>query len=173
MNAVKKINLPSELFDDEEPSEAMKILLAEQEAKEVRKSKRKNQRKTVSSSSFERTKEEFERMLEDDDWDRCEARHLIAFFEQAHTICYGVEDASLDAQTRYKAVRTADAFVKREFSGNFVKTVAYFRWLWLRESGREKWRRENSVQGGHVTWYTAFSGKTLTEYRLFLARKRK
>lgn len=173
-SAIKKIDVPENFFDEEEvPSKEMQALMQDQNAKAERRQKRKSRKPSMSTSSFERTKQEAKQMLEDDEWDKCEARHMIALYEEVHLLCYSVADASLDSQSRYKAVRTADCFVKREFSGNFAKAMAYFRWLWQRESGREKWRRENSREGGHLSWYAVFSGKLLTEYRLYLARKRK
>lgn len=174
--AVKKINLPDDLFEEdtfhEEPmSKEMKALVEEQERKSKNRQKR-NKRKTISATSFNRSRQEVDRMWKKDEWDNCEARHLIALYEKLHLLCYDVDDASLTPESRYKATMMALNFVKREFSGNFEKAIAYFRWAWGKERATEKWRRENNVDGKHLTWYSLFSGWMLTKYRLHLARKR-
>lgn len=184
MSAVKKINLPEDLFADQEPdTEVMSAPpemdnappSAEMQALVGKISKRQERRKkskTIAASTFDKTREEVVAMVKSGEWDECGARHLVALYDIMHLKVYKVEDAALDSKTRYNAVMMAANFVKREFADDYVEAVEYMRWVWSEEMRQEKWRIENNRQNNNpITYYMMFSGRLLTKYRIFLARR--
>jgi len=110
-------------------------------------------------------------MFDTNDWSECKARHLVAIYDLMHTKVYGVDAADLNSTARYSYTMMANAFVKREFNGDYIRAVKFLRWAWNREGRWEKWRRENKTGGRRLTIYNLFSGRVLTEYRTDLARR--
>lgn len=182
-SAVKKgMDLPATLFDGDHAllhvvdegsshdlSSEMYDLCREQEAKQMRR--KKNKSKTIGASVFNRATLETEEMIRSGEWDDATPRHMVALYALMHEKVYGIEAVDLDSQARYKMTMMANTFIKREFSDNVVDAVEFFRWMWGREMGHEKYRRENATDGRRLTAYLMFSNKLLPDFRLHLVRK--
>lgn len=155
-------------FEKEAPSAAMQQLLAESEKKNER---RKARPKTIAASQFGRARVEVEAMIDTDNWDGVTSRHLVALYDVMHTEVYGVEPGELGPAERHNAAMMAANLTKREFGGDFKKTVEFMRWAWGREAESEKWRRENNrINARRIGARLMFSGSLVTDYRVFLAR---
>jgi len=152
---------------DPEMSPAMRELYAEQEAKLARKKARS---KTISASVFNRARVEAEEMMRSRDWKNATARHLVALYDLMHEKVYGVEAIELGPSERHKAALMAGNAIKRFFNGDVEACVEFLRWVWTREMGREKWRRENGQSGQRIGIRLMFSGSLVTDYRVDLAR---
>jgi hypothetical protein len=133
--------------------------------------KEKRTRTTVAASAFNRTRAETQGMMDSGDWSACTARHFLALYDLMHEKIYGIE-SGMTASERHTAVLRTGSFVKREFSGDYDKALDYFRWLWTREQGREKWRRENGRDTTRLILAFCYSSSMLTDYRLMLTRRR-
>jgi hypothetical protein len=165
-------DLPECLFSIEEGEDPPKVARLSDWAKRTRSGKPKTAKpKTIAAAVFNRARAETSAMMETGDWSSCTARHLVALYDLMHVKCYGVE-ASMSSSERHTLVLRAGGFVKREFSGDYDRAIDYFRWLWTREMGREKWRRENHREGMRVTLGMCLSGMVITDYRLHLTRTR-
>lgn len=129
-------------------------------------------RRSVSASVFGRTLIETQAMIDERDWARCETRHLVALHELMHLKTYGVS-AEMSASERHTAGFRMSAFVKRAFDGANIEAVAYFRWMWTQEIGKEKWCRENNIaRHRSIGLGLAISGEMLREYRIAGRRAR-
>ena len=111
-------------------------------------------------------------MMDARDWTGCTARHLVALYDLMHEKTYGIT-VTMSGTERYRYTLIAGAFVKRSFDGDFIKAIEFFRWVWTREIEREKWRRENDRDGGHIGLGFMFSNRLLDQWRLHLARARR
>lgn len=132
---------------------------------------RKKKTRAVAASAHGRTIAEASTMMRTRKWDGCAARHLVALYDLMHERTYGVA-SEMSPTERYRSTMLMGAFVKRSFAGDFVEAVAYFRWVWTREIGREKWRRENNVTDGRrIGFALMMSGSMVTDYRLALHRQ--
>lgn len=127
--------------------------------------------RTIPASRFDKSMRETEGMVASGEWDDCGARHLVALYAILHRKIYGIE-SEMTSTDRYQATMLAGNFAKRHFGGEHVEVAEYMRWIWNREAGREKWRRENSREGGHLGVRLVFSAGCVTEYRLAMARKK-
>lgn len=148
-------------------SPEMQRLVAEGEAKAARKRARS---KTISASVFNRARLEAEEMVRTREWSGATARHLVALYDLMHEKVYGVEALELGPSERHKAALIAGNMIKRYFNGDVEACVEFLRWVWTREMGREKWRRENQQSGQRIGIRLMFSGSLVTDYRVDLAR---
>lgn len=129
--------------------------------------------KTIAASVFDRTIAETRERMKSGEWEGATARHLVALYAVLHAKVYGIEAAELGPQERYTATLRAGHVLKHDFSEDIDEAVSFFRWVWQREAGREKWRRENKRSGQRIGIRLMFSGQFLTDYRLDKARKRR
>lgn len=155
------------------PPDATPEFQAMIEKDNARAAKRRS-RTTIGASVFNRALQEVDEMVKSGEWDNCTARHLVALYDMMHTKCYGIEPAELGPKERYRAVFMVSGLIKREFGDDILKMVAYMRWVWTREIGREKWRRENNSDSNfRIGFRMMFSPSSLlTDYRLAQQRKR-
>lgn len=177
----RRFDLNEKMFDDvdgdesppkfgkkEAPSAEMRALLDEAEKKNER---RRARPKTIAASQFGRARVEVETMIDTDNWDGVTSRHLVALYDVMHTEVYGVEPGELGPAERYNASMMAANLTKREFGGDFKKTIEFMRWAWAREAEAERWRRQNNrTNGRRIGARLMFSGSLVTDYRVFLAR---
>lgn len=89
------------------------------------------------------------------DWSNAEGKHFVALYEWMHQEVYGI-DSCTTPMDRLGAVSAANAMLRNKFDGKPSDMAAYMRWLWARERGREKWRREEKRDGGRLTWRALF-----------------
>lgn len=129
-------------------------------------------RKTIPPAAMARATAEMEEMKRTGDWSTALPRHFVAAFEAQHVLVYGVADAEMNGATRMMAAGAAHRMLQHEFGGDQDAMALYMRWAWIREEGREKWRRENGRDGGRVGWRLMFGGALLTDYRLDQQRRR-
>ncbi len=170
------IDLPEDLFPNDATSKQPTGLLKwagatidSQTGRATAKEKPKR-RATMAASVFNRAVAETEAMMAEGDWSQCTARHIVALYDLMHMKVYGIE-SSMSSGDRHIAALRAGSFAKRELGGDFEKVVDYFRWVWTREMGREKWRRENGREGARLTIGWCFGGALFTDYRLALTRR--
>ena len=114
-------------------------------------------------------------MNESGDWDAATGMHLVALYEFCHREVYGVEPLELgaDAKAWYSASSAAERLVKNFFEGDYGRCVSFVHWIWRREEGREKWRREQNRDGGRIGWRLQFSASAVSDYRVHGARNGK
>lgn len=117
--------------------------------------------------------EEAERMRQDADWSQAENGHLVALYIACHEHCYGVRPTELDSGKEFAQARFAvDRLAKKEFRGSRQELVAFMRWAWAREEGREKWRRREGREGGRLGWRIQFSSSLISDFLLDRERRR-
>lgn len=162
------------LFSPEPPSEKQVAAAAALDAlvapKVARLRARSGKAPRTSRGSIERAREEAVAMAADADWSSARGTHLVALYEKLHEAVYGVLPAELDGKNWALASAAAGRLVEKDFGGDPSKAVAFMRWAWRREQGRERWRRENGRDGSRIGWRLQFGGSMLTEYRISVAR---
>lgn len=132
--------------------------------------KRKVKPKTMAAAVFNRARAEVDKMLRSGDWDGAGARHLVALYDRMHERCYGFEPAELGPTERFNAGMLAGSMLKARFDGDIELMVNFVLWVWDREIGREKWRREEKKSGGRIGVRLMFSGSLYSDWRADLAR---
>lgn len=164
--------VPESLFDVD-PPEGKDRELADKMVRTFLGSKMepKKTAKTISDSVWNKLLREVDVWMRTGDWRNAGPRHLVALYEMLHTRIYEVKPVELGPTTRLHATGAAARLLDREFDGNISEMVDFMRWTWMREEDREKWRRANNRDGGHIGWKYQFCGTILTEYRLANVRK--
>lgn len=165
----RRVNVPEELFDDE-PS-PLESFLGRTRGADGKLVPRKAKKKTFAAAVFGKAIEETKVMIANGDFEGCGARHLVALYSLMHDKVYGVEPV-MSSSERHTAVLRMGGFVKHHFGGDFQQAVAFYRWVWTREIGREKWRRENKREGSRLSIGLLMSGSIITDYRVALSRNR-
>jgi hypothetical protein len=116
--------------------------------------------------------EEARGCIADKQWGGARAGTLVALYGLFHERVYGAWPTELDApKTWGLATIMAGRWVRDEFSGDIQRAVECMLWCWMREEGRERWRRENNRDGQRVGWRLQFSGVIASDYRVSLARR--
>lgn len=134
------------------------------------RSKPKPRSKTLSPAAFAKAVAETQRMMESCDWALCGARHIVALYEIMHERVYKVPvEASSAERRRFQLL--VGAFVKRVFDGDYAAMVDYFRWVWSREIGQERWRREHGKEGRVLGLPLLLTGGFVTQYRVNRVRR--
>lgn len=159
--------------------------------------------KTIAAGVFNRARSETQAMIDSGEWSECTPRHLVALYDLMHMQIYGVEALMSSTERHEAVLRMGsfvrrafgtaiDCCDRRQTSHEAPKTLTcktcgadvptrantdpaidYFRWLWTREMGREKWRRENDRDGERLTIHACISSMRLTDYKLHLTRRRR
>jgi hypothetical protein len=114
-------------------------------------------------------------MLKSGDWPSATPAHLVELYDWCHEKVYGVASPELNMpDERLGACSAARSLLTKEFGGDSTAAVAFLRWAWAREEGREKWARQNQKERGRLAWRTLFSGRgVLGDYRVAAARAAK
>ena len=128
-----------------------------------------------SKRSRDNAKVEASEMRKGNDWSDAKPRHLVALYCWCHREVYGVEPAELEnARAWLSACSAAKRLAVDQFKGNLEGVIGLLRWVWWRERTREKWRRDKLEGAGkRIGWRLQFSRSMLTDYRLFLQRRKK
>lgn len=170
----RRVDLSESLFsadEEDDPKPGPSPQLAAMMGEVERRRERRKSKKTIAASQFGRARVEVEAMIESGKWTGVSARHLVALYDLMHERVYGVACAELGPEARYNATMMAASLTKREFGGDYEKTLEFMRWAWTRESRTEKWRRENGRhEARRIGARLMFSGSLVTDYRVFLAR---
>ena len=108
------------------------------------------------------------------DWDGATAKHFVALWAVCHERVYGVSALrELDGMGWRSAVRAAANVLRAEFGSDAAQMAEYVRWCWVREQGREQWRRENGASRGRIEWRHQFAyGRLLSDWRVDVARRK-
>lgn len=105
------------------------------------------------------------------DWGDAAPSMLVALYEWLHREVYGVAPAELDGRAWAFATAAAKKLVATEFAGDMADVVDFMKWVWKREEGRERWRREHNRDGSRIGWRLQFfPGYLLTDYRISKSR---
>ncbi len=101
------------------------------------------------------------------DWDGMTPGKLVALYWLCHEKVYGVVPVEIDKTAAWEtAMKVAGSMVKRHFDDDMERAITFMRWVWTREQGREKWRRDNNRDGQRLTWRNQFSQDYLiTDWR--------
>lgn len=127
---------------------------------------KKRRSKTISDSVFARVRVGVERMIKSGDWSDATPRDFVALYAMLHNRVYGVEPEDLTSSTRLYAASLAHKLLDRSFGGDQGEFAGFIRWVWIREEGREKWRRQNNVSGGRISWRLQFNGALVADWRI-------
>lgn len=137
----------------------------------------KEEKKRKSSPSVDKKRRdkymaEMNAMREEGEWENFRAGHLVALFAACHQHLYGVMPSEAESSKDFAlAMFAANRMLKADFQGDSTKMVEFIRWSWNRESGREKWRRNNSNGGGRLGWRMQFSSSLMSDYKVDAVRK--
>ena len=176
MGAKHVVDLPEDLFLNEPSSRPPSRLSSwagakvDSETGEVTAKKRRRSC-TMAASTFNRARVETQAMIDTQDWSACTNRHFVALYDLMHAKIYGV-DSMLSASDRHRFFLLVSGFVKRHFGPNIGEAINYFRWLWQREIGREKWRNETGREGVRMTYARCCSNQAFADYCYAKTRKR-
>ena len=81
--------------------------------------------------------------------------------------------AELKGDELKQAKMSAGLFLKQRCNGNFETAVAYMKWVWKRERGREEWRRKEHIDGKVLGWRLILKVPSMwTEYRIGQERRK-
>jgi hypothetical protein len=152
-------------FPDEEPASG-------ELAKFLHRPSKGGKSRTLSESAWRKAKEDASRRMASGEWEGAQCRVFLASYALLHEEIYGVEPEELTPSERYFALAIISRFLHYKFDDNPSLLAAFLRWTWVREKGRERWRRENNQPGRRIGWKAQFSGYLLTDYKLDLARGR-
>ena len=127
----------------------------------------KTPRKRSSGVLRKKHIEEVRERMNRKDWDGMTAGKLVALYWLCHEQAYGVAPLELDRTTTWEtAMKVAGSMVKRHFDDDMERAITFMRWVWTREKGREKWRRDNKRDGQRINWKNQFSQDYLiTDWR--------
>jgi hypothetical protein len=124
----------------------------------------------IDNAAWRKVREQAAEMMASAQWGDAKPRHFAAVYEILHEWVYDVLPAELDPKGRSFCALMASQLLRREFDGNCVAMAAYLHWVWVREKERERWRRENGRDAGHISPRLCFGGALLTDYRISRAR---
>lgn len=132
---------------------------------------KKARSKTISDSAWRRIKQIVEKRLESGEWEQATGRDFAALYDVMHVLVYEVAPAELGPSERVHAATMAARMLDKQFAGNAVEMAEFFRWAWMREQEREKWRRANDRSGARIGVRLMFGGVILTDWRVERVRK--
>lgn len=136
--------------------------------------KKRKRRGTSPKRRLDAGLADVERRIAERDWDNMRPMTLVSVFVWCHRRTYGVTPAELEkAPALSRACMLAANLVKREFENDFDAALAFIRWTWEREDGREQWRRRNQRDGSKpLSWSNQFSPAPwlMTDYKVHLQR---
>lgn len=165
--------IPPELFADDPPAlpdnPVADAMAAWSDDARRTKSVPKSRTRGVSNVQWDKAVDETAAMMTSGEWDGAKPLHFVTLFAGLHAKVYGFPP-DMNQDQRRMATFSATAMLRTHFDGNSARIADYLRWVWTREQGREKWRKENGRDGGALRWQLVFSNALLADYRLHLAR---
>jgi hypothetical protein len=157
---------PFEGVDEETRESARKLAVWSEKPEST-----KQRTKTIADGAWEKACNEARAMMRSADWNEATPRHFVAAYAMLHERVYGAAPGELTPTVRLQAAGAAGRMLKQEFDGDNAQMAAFLHWTWMREKGREDWRRANRREGGRIGWRLQFNGSLLTDYRVDKARK--
>jgi hypothetical protein len=133
---------------------------------------KKRKTRTIPKRDWESLRAEVQGWMGEGQWELATPRHFVALFSLLHELVYKVPDGSMNGPGRLKATFMAGRMLEKEFSGEPVRMAEFVWWIWKREEGHEKFRRERGHGFTRITAYKQFSGALLTDYRIALTRQK-
>jgi hypothetical protein len=132
---------------------------------------KKKETKQISNAAWANAVREVHRMLDGEvPWNEASSLEFVALYAILHLKIYGVEAIELGPTERLHATGAAGRLKKKEFDDRGDDFVKYMKWAWIREEGRERWRRDHNRDGGRLGWKLMFNGSLLTDYRVSIKR---
>lgn len=131
----------------------------------------RSRRKSLPPAKMRAAAYEVEARIKKDEWAGARPLHLVALYMKMHLEVYGVEATDCGPTERLQAAGVAGKMLERDFEGDVVAMVDFIRWVWRREVGAEKWRRENHRSGRRISWPLQFSQKLFVDYRIDWKRR--
>lgn len=128
--------------------------------------KEKKRTSTISDALFLKIRAGVERMIRSGDWSKAGPRDFVALYAMLHVKVYGVEPEELTSAARVHATFMAANLFKRSFDQVSSEMAEFLRWVWIREEGREKWRKSQDISGGRISWRLQFNGALVTDWRI-------
>jgi len=116
--------------------------------------------------------EDVRRRWKEGDWDGMKPGRLVAVYYVCHEMVYDVAPTEVDTAGNWKRAMMGAGKLVKEL-GSVDAALEFIRWVWLRERGREKWRRDNGNQGSRIGWRLQLVNPQalLTDWRVEKARK--
>ncbi len=124
---------------------------------------RKRSAGSLRAKHIEEVRERWKRK----EWDGMTPGKLVALYWLCHDKVYGLVQVGIDKTCVWEtAMKVAGSMVKRHFDNDIERAITFMRWVWTRERGRERWRRENKRDGQRINWKNQFSQDYLiTDWR--------
>lgn len=164
--------LPDDMFDDPEvdkAAEALSNMVGPAPKKRARNRPRTPPGVVRAAQAAVRER------LTTREWASATPEELVGLFAWCHAKVYAVEaEVALDrGASWWLASRAAASQLANDHHGDAVQMVDYIRWVWDRENGRERWRRQNGREGGRLSWRLVLGQGTalLADWRLSIARR--
>ena len=105
------------------------------------------------------------------EWEGAEPIEFVALYAALHEHVYGVVPGELTSSGRFQATMMATRLLRDEFAGDASALAEMIRWTWARERKNEQWRRQNKQQGKRIGPGFQFSGASITNWKLGVARE--
>lgn len=134
--------------------------------REILAEPKKKRARGISDALFEKLREEAVECAQKNDWTFAEPRHFVAHYAHLHARVYGLEATELDSKTRLRASFVVGKVLESQFGGDKKLFASFCRWVWNRENGRHEYRRANGRPLTRLSWLSAFSGYSITDWRL-------
>jgi hypothetical protein len=137
------------------------------------KAKAKAKKKAgVRRSRIEQAMEHVKQRIEADCWEDADAENFVALFAWLHGEVYGVSPVE-EMRTQWRgACSAARKLFADVFDSDPNLMLAFVRWVWNREAGYERWRREHQSHGRRITWRLMFVSRALlTDWQIDVTRK--
>jgi hypothetical protein len=129
--------------------------------------KKRKFQKHLAPAAFDALMTETSVLNSEKRWDEFQAKHFVALYCMLHNHVYKVVPE--EARENFKLlVKAADKMLEAHFSGKKQDMIEFVRWVWARESKRNKARDpENDFRIG---WRLQFGSTFLSDYRVARAR---
>lgn len=146
-----------------------------QKASKARSYAESYRKKSTPKAQREKVLAEVERRISEQDWSSPTPALLVGLYWSCHEKVYGIPPLELDtAKAWARATMQAKRMVKVYFDDDVHQALIFMRWLWVREQGREQYRRQtNSPSTFRITWYVQFCrAEAISDWRADQMRSR-
>lgn len=125
----------------------------------------KERGKEISNSTWRTALTLAAKCMENGKWENIPSRVFLAAYAILHERVYGFAPEELTPKERYIAAAAVGRMLFNNFDEDAKEMAEFLRWTWMRESDREKWRRENQRSGQRIGWRLQFHPHLLSDYR--------
>lgn len=124
-------------------------------------------RRAMSQQQFQKLLVETNDLKMTKRWDEFTPRHFVGMYCLLHHYVYSVFPH--EVRDNYMlSVGAAQRMLKNEFKGDTEQMIVFMRWVWKRESEREKSRDANSTF--RIGWRLQFGRQLLSDFRVAKTR---